>query len=310
MTNVPQDYIKITSGLGLATPTCILLLPLISNEEATGVLEIASFEKYDDAHIEFLKKAGEAIASAILNVKTTERVKYLLEESQQRSEELRSQEEEMRQNMEELEATQEEMRRKEKHVQTMLDQEKQRNDIIKKGRGAIMQLTKNKDIQTGNWENALEQITKTVSELIQASRVSVWLYDAAEEKITCAKLYAAHNISFSDGFSLFRKNFPDYFKAMLSEEVIIAPNARSHQATAGFTESYFTPLDIYSLLDVPFFNNGKIAGVICCEHQGEIKNWKEEEVDLCKNCCDLITIAYKSWQFNTLEQTLKVASTA
>jgi methyl-accepting chemotaxis protein len=131
MTNVPQDYIKITSGLGLATPTCILLLPLISNEEATGVLEIASFEKYDDAHIEFLKKAGEAIASAILNVKTTERVKYLLEESQQRSEELRSQEEEMRQNMEELSAVQEQLNRQLQEAERVQKALKEENEKLK-----------------------------------------------------------------------------------------------------------------------------------------------------------------------------------
>ncbi|MCU0382444.1 MAG: GAF domain-containing protein [Cyclobacteriaceae bacterium] len=131
MTNVPQDYVKITSGLGLATPTCILLLPLIANEEATGVLEIASFEKYDDAHIEFLKKAGEAIASAILNVKTTERVKYLLEESQQRSEELRSQEEEMRQNMEELSAVQEQLNRQLQEAERVQKALKEENEKLK-----------------------------------------------------------------------------------------------------------------------------------------------------------------------------------
>ncbi|MCZ8216758.1 MAG: PAS domain S-box protein, partial [Cyclobacteriaceae bacterium] len=111
MTNVPQNYVQITSGLGQANPSCIILVPLISNEQITGVLELASFEKYNNGHLEFLKKASEAVASAIINAKTTERVKLLLEDSQQRSEELRAQEEEMRQNMEELSATQEEMSR-------------------------------------------------------------------------------------------------------------------------------------------------------------------------------------------------------
>jgi methyl-accepting chemotaxis protein len=111
MTNVPQNYVQITSGLGQANPSCIILVPLISNEQITGVLELASFEKYNNGHLEFLKKASEAVASAIINAKTTERVKLLLEDSQQRSEELRAQEEEMRQNMEELSATQEEMAR-------------------------------------------------------------------------------------------------------------------------------------------------------------------------------------------------------
>lgn len=111
MTNVPQDYVKITSGLGLANPACIILVPLISNEEVTGVLELASFDKYDAGHLEFLRKASEAVASAIITAKTTERVKLLLEDSQQRAEEMRAQEEEMRQNMEELSTTQEEMER-------------------------------------------------------------------------------------------------------------------------------------------------------------------------------------------------------
>ncbi len=117
MTNVPQNYVQITSGLGQANPTCIILVPLISNEQITGVLELASFEKYNNGHLEFLKKASEAVASAIINAKTTERVKLLLEDSQQRSEELRTQEEEMRQNMEELSAVQEQMERQLKEAE-------------------------------------------------------------------------------------------------------------------------------------------------------------------------------------------------
>lgn len=111
MTQVPKDYVKITSGLGLATPTCIIIVPLISNDEITGVMELASFTEFNPGQIEFLKKASEAIAASLVSVKTTERIKGLLLDSQQRTEELRAQEEEMRQNMEELSATQEEMSR-------------------------------------------------------------------------------------------------------------------------------------------------------------------------------------------------------
>jgi methyl-accepting chemotaxis protein len=111
MTQIPKDYVKITSGLGLATPSCIILVPLLANEEVTGVLEFASFTPYDEKKVEFLKKVAEAIATSILNVKTTERIKRLLNDSQMREEAMRAQEEEMRQNMEELSATQEEMNR-------------------------------------------------------------------------------------------------------------------------------------------------------------------------------------------------------
>jgi methyl-accepting chemotaxis protein len=121
LTQVPKDYVKITSGLGLATPSCVIIIPLLANEEVTGVLEFASFTNYTDGQVEFFKKASEAIATSLLSVKTTERIKSLLTDSQQREEEMRAQEEEMRQNMEELSATQEEMRRNSIEMESRVD---------------------------------------------------------------------------------------------------------------------------------------------------------------------------------------------
>ncbi len=111
ITEVPEDYIHITSGLGDAPPRSIIIVPLKINETIFGMLEMASFKEFKPYQIEFLEKLGESIASSISGKKTNEKTRSLLEESQQQAEEMRAQEEEMRQNMEELESTQEEMRR-------------------------------------------------------------------------------------------------------------------------------------------------------------------------------------------------------
>lgn len=114
LTDVPQGYTTITSGLGDATPACLLLVPMKYNGRVEAVFEIASFQKYEPHQVEFLEKAGEFVASALVNAKNTAKMQNLLDESRMQAEAMQAQEEELRQNLEELAATQEEMLRQER----------------------------------------------------------------------------------------------------------------------------------------------------------------------------------------------------
>jgi hypothetical protein len=113
LSDVPSDYVKITSGLGESTPTNLVVLPLVYNDLVEGIIELAGFQKFQEHELEFLDKAAASIANILSSVKTNERTQALLEDSQSTAEQMRAQEEEMRQNLEELAATEEEMVRKE-----------------------------------------------------------------------------------------------------------------------------------------------------------------------------------------------------
>ena len=118
---VPEDYVKVTSGLGESNPRSLILIPLKVNEDVLGVMELVSFNLFEDYQVEFLEKAGENVASDISTTKINQRTEILLKQSQQQADELAQQEEEMRQNMEEIQATQESLKESQAKTQMIFD---------------------------------------------------------------------------------------------------------------------------------------------------------------------------------------------
>lgn len=121
LTDIPDNYIRITSGLGDANPRCLLLVPMIMNDELFGVFEIASFDEIQPFQVEFVEKIAETIASTLSTVRFNMQTARLLEQSKVQAEELATREEEMRQNMEELRATQEQSARRELEMQRKIE---------------------------------------------------------------------------------------------------------------------------------------------------------------------------------------------
>lgn len=117
MTDVPDDYIRITSGVGKALPKAVLIVPMMMNDEINGILELASFKPFEPHQIEFVSNIGESIASTLSAIKTNQNTRKLLNEATRAREELQAQEEELRQNQEELQATHEELDRVVKKLQ-------------------------------------------------------------------------------------------------------------------------------------------------------------------------------------------------
>lgn len=108
LTEIPTDYIKIKSVLGETLPKCLLLSPLIADDEVVGVIELASINVFEKFEVDFVNTISENIASTIINTKRNKRTEQLLRESKSLTVEMQEKEEELKQNMEEMQATQEE----------------------------------------------------------------------------------------------------------------------------------------------------------------------------------------------------------
>ena len=121
MTDIPSDYMHITSGLGKDNPGVLLLVPMMFNDEVFGVIEIASFSDIADYKRKFVEIISESIASSISRAKINMNTAKLLEDTQIKSKEMAAQEEEIRQNMEEMKSAQEELSGKITELDHVLD---------------------------------------------------------------------------------------------------------------------------------------------------------------------------------------------
>lgn len=108
---IPEDYLEITSGLGGSKPGCLLIVPLMRDEQVLGVIELASFEAFMPHEVEFAEKVAESVSAAMVTVRLHQQTSQFLERFQQQAEEMKAQDEELRQNIEELQATHEQMER-------------------------------------------------------------------------------------------------------------------------------------------------------------------------------------------------------
>ncbi len=102
LSNIPPDYIRISSGLGDASPQNIIVLPVIFEGQVKGVLELASFERFNPTHQAFLDQLTESIGIVLNTIEANMRTEDLLKQSQSLAQELQSRQEELQQTNEEL----------------------------------------------------------------------------------------------------------------------------------------------------------------------------------------------------------------
>ncbi len=120
LTDIPDNYFEIASGLGDAAPRSLLLVPMKTQEAIFGIIELASFNVFKNHEIEFVEKIAQSTASTFASVKININTTRLLEQSKKQAEEMVQQEEEMRQNLEELQSTQEESARREAEINSLI----------------------------------------------------------------------------------------------------------------------------------------------------------------------------------------------
>ncbi|MCG8570788.1 MAG: response regulator [Spirochaetes bacterium] len=103
VTDAPEDYISIESGLGEGKPNNLIVLPIIFENEVKAIIELATFSLFKEIHLIFLDQLRESIGVVINTIAANMQTKELLKQSQTLTERLQNQQEELQKTNEELE---------------------------------------------------------------------------------------------------------------------------------------------------------------------------------------------------------------
>jgi HAMP domain-containing protein/CheY-like chemotaxis protein/signal transduction histidine kinase len=88
LTDVPRDYIAVSSGLGSAPPNNIVVLPILFEQQVKAVIEIASLDRFTETHLSFLDQLMESIGVVLNTIEANSRTESLLTQSQSLAQEL------------------------------------------------------------------------------------------------------------------------------------------------------------------------------------------------------------------------------
>ncbi len=171
-----------------------------------------------------------------------------------------------------------------------------KNTELESHMNTLVGFSKNRNIALGNLEHAARDIVSITAKNLKVNQVSIWVYDDEHKFIESIACYNREKDRYVDTMKLRFEEAPHYFDALKKERIIVADDARTHHYTKEFATSYFTEQNIFSLLDATFFLDGHLKGLLCCEHQNEIRKWTTEDLIFASSVADIISLAFRTAQ--------------
>ncbi|MDX2243695.1 MAG: HAMP domain-containing protein [Leptolyngbyaceae cyanobacterium bins.302] len=160
LTDVPSDYIKISSGLGEATPLNAVALPVLFEGQVTAVIELASFSRFSDIHLTFFDQLTESIAIVLNTIAASMRTEELLKQSQSLAEELQSQQKELTGTNQRLEQQAQSLKASEELLKNQQEQLQRTNAELQE-KAELLEV-QNQEVERKNQE--IEQARRSLEE--------------------------------------------------------------------------------------------------------------------------------------------------
>ncbi|HEX6058261.1 MAG TPA: HAMP domain-containing protein [Gemmatimonadaceae bacterium] len=177
LTNVPDDYVQITSGLGAAPPRNIIVLPILFEDTVKAVIELGSFLPFSENHQIFLDQLAESIGVVLNMIQANMRTEELLQQSQKltqelqsQSQELQSQQEELKRSNAELEAQAKSLKASEELLKEQQEELQQVNEELEEKASLLAEQNKKVELKNSEVEKARIELEEKARQLALSSK--------------------------------------------------------------------------------------------------------------------------------------------
>ncbi|GGM88772.1 hypothetical protein GCM10010967_21830 [Dyadobacter beijingensis] len=160
--DVPQNYLKVKSSLGEASPAALAILPLVYSYECIGVIELGFLKTPEELTMRFLEDNLETMASGVNSALDYVKLQNFLEETQAQAEELQTQHNELENLNAELEAQSQKLQASEEELRVQQEELQQTNEELEERSG----LLEEKNIEIQKKAEELELTTRYKSEFL------------------------------------------------------------------------------------------------------------------------------------------------
>ena len=168
--DVPNDYIRVSSILGSATPLNIVILPVLFEGEVKAVVELASLRKFSETHLSFLDQLTESIGVVFNTIEANMRTESLLEQSQSLTKELQSQQEELRETNDRLEQQAQNLQNSERLLKNQQEELQRTNEQLQEKAKLLSEQMRQVEFKNREVEQAKAALEEKAEQLALSSR--------------------------------------------------------------------------------------------------------------------------------------------
>jgi signal transduction histidine kinase/DNA-binding response OmpR family regulator/HAMP domain-containing protein len=170
LTDAPHDYMRVTSGLGEAKPSTVIVLPALFEGEVKAVLELGSFERFSTIHTLFLDQLMESIGIVLNTLAANMQTEALLAQSQLLTGELQSQQEELKKTNDRLEQQATTLQRSEDLLRSQQEELRGKNEELVEKANLLSWQNKQVEAKNQEVERAKEMLEEKAEQLALTSK--------------------------------------------------------------------------------------------------------------------------------------------